>query len=207
MTPLTKLPAPIALGIVATLLTLAPVAKADTVQLANGDVLRGKVVSLNDKQLVFHSDSFGDIKIERSKVDLIGLGDKPLPNAKTAAPAPAAAPKGGIGSLLGGASPLLGTGSAQNLGPGIDQLLGAGGVGDLQKNVDNAKRGLQDLKKDLGSGPEGQAIDAYINLLNQFGAIGALAGQSPSPTPPPVQRPKQPESVKKPKAEPTKPVK
>lgn len=74
--------------------------------------------------------------------------------------------------------------AAQNLGPGIDQLLGAGGVGDLQKNVDNAKRGLQDLKKDLGSGPEGEAIDAYINLLNQFGAIGALAGQQPHPEPP-----------------------
>jgi len=209
MKPPIKLHATILAGIAATFLTSAA-AQADTVQLANGDVLRGKVVSLNDKQLVFHSDSFGDIKIERAKVDLIELGNKPLPNAKAAATlaAPPAASAGGIGSLLGGASPLLGTGGGQSLGSGVEQLLGAGGVGDLQKNVDNAKRGLQDLKKDLGSGPEGQAIDAYINLLNQFGAIGALAGQSPNPTPPtPVQRPKQPESVKKPKAEPTKPVK
>jgi hypothetical protein len=196
-------------GIAATLFASASAANADTVQLANGDVLRGKVVSLNDKQLVFHSDSFGDIKIERAKVDLIALGNKPLPTGKAAAvsAAPPAASAGGIGSLLGGASPLLGTGGGQNLGSGVEQLLGAGGVGDLQKNVDNAKRGLQDLKKDMGSGPEGQAIDAYINLLNQFGAIGALAGQSPSPAPPPVQRPKQPESVKKTKADPNKPVK
>src|ERR1700722_15732869 len=137
-------------GIAATLLAFAPAAKADTVQLANGDVLRGKVLSLNDKQLVFHSDSFGDIKIERAKVDLIALGNKPLPNAKaaTASAAPPAASAGGIGSLLGGASPLLGTGGGQSLGPGVEQLLGAGGVGDLQKNVDNARRGLQDLKKD-----------------------------------------------------------
>jgi hypothetical protein len=207
MKPCIKLHAPILAGIVGTLLAFAPAVKADTVQLANGDVLRGKVVSLNDKQLVFHSDSFGDIKIERAKIDLIALGNKPLPTAKAAAAAPAA-PKSGIGSLLGGASPLLGTGGGQSLGPGVEQLLGAGGVGDLQKNVDNARRGLQDLKKDLGSGPEGQAIDAYINLLNQFGAIGALAGQSPNPTPPtPVQRPKQPESVKKPKADTNKPAK
>jgi hypothetical protein len=207
MKPPAAIRAAILAGIAATLLASASAVNADTVQLANGDVLKGKVVSLSDKQLIFYSDSFGEIKIERAKVDLIALGNKPLPNTKAAAasPAPTAASSGGIGSLLGGASPLLGTGGAQSLGPGVDQLLGAGGVGDLQKNVDHAKRGLQDLKKDLGSGPEGEAIDAYINLLNQFGAIGALAGQSPHPTPPPpVQRPKAPESVKKPTNKPAK---
>jgi hypothetical protein len=210
-------------GIAATLVAFGQHAKADTVQLANGDILRGKVVSLNDKQLVFHSDSFGEIKIERSKVGLIALGTTPLPSVKLSAmtppnekpsSAPPTTSKGGIGSLLGGASPLLGGGSlgrggAESLGPGIDQLLGAGGVGDLQKNVDNAKRGLQDLKKDFGNGPEGQAIDAYINLLNQFGAIGALAGQSthPTPPPPPAQHVKPPENVKKPKADANKAAK
>jgi hypothetical protein len=195
-------------GIAATLAAWGQTARADTVQLANGDILRGKVVSLSEKQLVFRSDSFGEIKIERSKVDLIGLGSTPLPSGKPAAATPAA-PKTGIGSLLGGASPLLGSGGAQSLSPGIDQLLGAGGVGDLQKNVDNAKRGLRDLKKDLGNGPEGEAIDAYINLLNQFGAIGALAGQQPHPEPPraAAQRPKPAESAKHPKIEANKPAK
>lgn len=208
-----KLHAALIAGIAATLVAFGHHVQADTVRLANGDILRGKVVSLNDKQLIFHSDNFGDIKIERSKVDLIALGSTPLPSIKPAAASspstkPPAAPKSGIGSLLGGASPLLGTSSGgQGLGTGIDQLLGAGGVGDLQKNVDNAKRGLQDLKKDLGNGPEGQAIDAYINFLNQFGAIGALAGQSahPSPPPPPAQHPKP--AVKKPKADASKPAK
>jgi hypothetical protein len=205
-------------GIAAILAAFGHHAKADTLQLANGDILRGKVVSLDDKQLVFHSDSFGEIKIERSKVGLIALGATPLPSIKLGtmpspggkpATAPPATSKSGIGSLLGGASPLLGSGGAESLGPGIDQLLGAGGVGDLQKNVDNAKRGLQDLKKDFGNGPEGQAIDAYINLLNQFGAIGALAGQPthPSPPPPPAQHLKPPETVKKPKADANKPAK
>jgi hypothetical protein len=205
-------------GFAATLIAFGQHARADTVQLANGDILRGKVVSLNDKQLVFHSDSFGEIKIERSKVDLIALGTTPLPSSKLGtmslpgakpAVAPPATSKSGIGSLLGGASPLLGGSGAESLGPGIDQLLGAGGVGDLQKNVDNAKRGLQDLKKDFGNGPEGQAIDAYINLLNQFGAIGALAGQPthPSPPPPPAQHVKPQETVKKPKADASKSAK
>ncbi len=174
-------------------------ARGDTIQLANGDVLRGKVVSLNEKELVFHSESFGTIKIERTKIDLIALGSKGLPSVHQAAnPAPAASAGGG--SLLGSLAPLLGTPTAQkNLGPMVDQLLGAGGVGDLQKNVDKARRGLQDLKKDLGSGPESQALDAYINLLNQFAPLSAAAGQqlhpaAPRPSP---QKPKSPSTDKK----------
>jgi hypothetical protein len=182
----------------ATLIGAGLPAKGDTVQLANGDVLRGKVVSLNDAQLVFRSESFGEIKIERSKVDLIALGTKGLPTAR---PAPVATPNAGVGSFLGGVSPLLGSSMGQkNPDPAVEQLLGAGGVGDLQKNVDNARRGLQDLKKDLGPGPEGQAIDAYINLLNQFGSLSALAGQQnqPATRQPSVPRPKSTDSLKKP---------
>jgi hypothetical protein len=177
------------------LLGTVGLARADTIQLANGDVLRGKVVSLNEKELVFHSDSFGAIKIERAKVHLIALGSKGLPAAhQTAAAAPAAR----AGSLLGGVAPLLGTPTAQkNLAPMVEQLLGAGGVGDLQKNVDNARRGLQDLKKDLGSGPESQALDAYINILNQFAPLSAAAGQATRPNPP---RP-APQKAKSPNAE------
>ena len=90
-------------------------------------------------------------------------------------------------------------------------MLGAGGVGDLQKNVDTARRGLQDLKKDLGSGPESQALDAYINLLNQFGPIAAAAGQgSPQKQPPPrrVEPPRtRPAAPPKPAPPATKPAK
>jgi len=173
--------------------------RGDTIQLANGDVLRGKVVSLNEKELVFQSDSFGSIKLERAKVDLIALGSKGLPSAHQAAnPAPAASAGGG--SLLGSVAPLLGTPTAQkNLGPMVDQLLGAGGVGDLQKNVDSARRGLQDLKKDFGSGPESQALDAYINILNQFAPLSAAAGQPTHPAAPQTspQKPKSPHADKK----------
>jgi hypothetical protein len=187
------------------LIGLAPQAKGDTVQLVNGDVLRGKVVSLNDTQLVFRSESFGEIKVERSKVDLIALGTKGLPSARQASAPSASAPSAnaGVGSLLNGVSPILGNHAGQkNLDPMVEQLLGAGGVGDLQKNVDTARRGLQDLKKDMGSGPEGQAIDAYINMLNQFGALSSLAGQQagPSTPKPPVPRVNTPDAVKKPPA-------
>lgn len=184
-----------------------PQARGDTVQLVNGDVLRGKVVALNEQQLVFRSETFGELKIERAKVDLIALGTKGLPATRQAA-APAAPDSKGVGSLLGGVAPLLGTSTAQkSLGPMVEQLLGAGGVGDLQKNVDTARRGLQDLKKDLGSGPESQALDAYINLLNQFGPLSAAAGQLSRPTPPaaPVPRAKAPADAKRPATGPKTP--
>lgn len=192
----------------ASLIVMRGQARGDSVQLVNGDVLRGKVVSLSQSQLVFHSETFGEIKIDRAKVDLIGLGAKPLPTARPVA-APAAAASQGLGSLLGGVSPLLGTpGGQKNLDPMVEQLLGAGGVGDLQKNVDNARRGLQDLKKDLGSGPESQALDAYINLLNQFGTLSAAAGLQSSPSPhPPTPHAGPHDTAKKPDAVHTKPAK
>jgi hypothetical protein len=144
-------------------------AKADTIQLLNGDSIRGKVVSLDQKQLVFRSQSFGELKIGREKIDLIVLGDKPLPSAPAAAAVSKSAPASGAGagSLLNQVAPLLSTPAAQQqLGPMVEQLLGAGGLGDLQKNVETARRGLTDLKKDFGNGPESQALDAYINLFN-----------------------------------------
>ena len=144
-------------------------AKADTIQLLNGDSIRGKVVSLDQKQLVFRSQSFGELKIGREKIDLIVLGDKPLPSAPAAAAVSKSAPASGAGagSLLNQVAPSLSTPAAQQqLGPMVEQLLGAGGLGDLQKNVETARRGLTDLKKDFGNGPESQALDAYINLFN-----------------------------------------
>jgi hypothetical protein len=173
-------------------------ATADTVQLVNGDALHGKVVSLNETQLVFRSESFGELKIERAKVDLIALGNKPLPSARQVAePAPASS---GNGSLFGQVAPILQSPTAQQtLGPMVEQLLGAGGVGDLQKNVDTARKGLQDLKKDFGNGPESQALDAYINVLNLFGALSPSPPQrSRAVTPPPAKPLPSPPAVKPP---------
>ena len=69
-----KLRAALISGIAITLVAIGHYAHADTVQLANGDILRGKVVSLNDKQLLFHSDSFGDINGETAElIRFLGL--------------------------------------------------------------------------------------------------------------------------------------
>jgi hypothetical protein len=103
------------------------------------------------------------------------------------------------GSLLGQVAPLLQTPAAhQQLGPMVEQPLGAGCLGDLQKNVDTARRGLKDLKEDFGKGPESDALDAYINLFNLFSPSGSATGtQIPpntihAPGPPATPTPKSP---------------
>jgi hypothetical protein len=160
-------------------------AKSDTVQLVNGDAIRGKVVRLDEKQLVFRSETFGELTIARDKIELIALGNKPLPSAHQAAAAPPAS--AGTGGLIGQIAPLLQTPAAQQqLDPMVEQLLKAGGLGDLQKNVNNARKGLQDLKKDFGPGPESQVLDSYINLFN------LLSPSSPGPAPAPsAQKPEK----------------
>jgi hypothetical protein len=156
--------------------------KADTVQLVNGDAIRGKVVLLDDKQLVFRSESFGELKITRDKIEMILLGNKSLPSVRQATATTSGS--AGAGNVIGQIAPLLQTPAAQQqLNPMIEQLLGAGGVGDLQKNVNNARQGLQDLKKDFGPGPESQVLDSYINLFNLISPSGSPASAPQQKTP------------------------
>jgi hypothetical protein len=184
-------------------LSIGTVVKADTIQLINGDRLQGKVASLDDKQLVFRSTSFGEMKIDRTKIDLIAVGDKGLPEARQSTGTHPTAAGPGTGQSLGQIAPLLQSPAVQRqVGPMIDQLLGAGGIGEMQKNVDNARRGLQDLKKDLGEGPESKALDAYLNIFNLFNQLSppsAAPGQQKPPAAPHPARPpgKLPDSSKK----------
>ncbi|HET6324062.1 MAG TPA: hypothetical protein VFG04_05135 [Planctomycetaceae bacterium] len=171
-------------------------ARADSVQLVNGDSIRGKVVRMDEKHLVFRSDSFGELTIGRDKIDLIAIGDKPLPNNRHSATATNGTPAA-AGSLMGQVAPLLQTPAAQQqLGPMVENLLGAGGLGDLQKNVANARQGLQDLKKDFGQGPESQVLDSYINLFNLVSpSVPAANAQKPRNTP----RPSAPKATSPPR--------
>src|SRR5687768_9163868 len=51
---------------------------ADTIEMTNGDVLNGQVISLDGKELVLKSELLGELKLAREKVSAIHLGDKPV---------------------------------------------------------------------------------------------------------------------------------
>jgi hypothetical protein len=78
----------VSLGLAATL------ARADTLHMPNGEQLEGAVVSESADTIVFHSNSFGEIRVTRVSGLRLDRGATPLPSVATATvnPAPAATP-------------------------------------------------------------------------------------------------------------------
>jgi hypothetical protein len=188
---------PLAFGLLG-FLTFASVSLGDTVQLANGDLVSGQVVSLDAKTLVLKSELLGDVKIDRTKIAAILLGDRPAPSARpgpartspaaqSTAPAPAqgaAAPKtvdeilkqiqgSGINPKmtkgLEGEFPLLATPEVRQY---FDKTLGGLVSGDL--SVSDLRQQAIDVRnqvKDLEKelGPEAtQALSGYMSILDKF---------------------------------------
>ncbi len=67
---------------------------ADVIQLENGDTLRGKIVSLDDKEVQLQSDVLGKLSIPRSKVTAIVFSDLKPSEAKPMGEGEAAEAKG-----------------------------------------------------------------------------------------------------------------
>jgi hypothetical protein len=160
---------------------LASGLRADTVQLANGDLLSGEVLSLDAKQLKIKSQVLGEITIPRAKVQAITLGDAPArpsaadtrPTLQGAGAKPPAAGSLSIEDLL----KQLGAGGAAGGTPGASEdllkQLQSGGVspGDLDK-----------LKKQfpLLASPE---VQGYVNktlggLIDGSLSIGDIRNQA-----------------------------
>jgi hypothetical protein len=172
------------------LLFIGSALRADTIQLVNGDRLKGKVASLNDKELVLKSESFGELKIPRDKIDLISLGDKGLPDfTKPATVKPQVVPQSSAQTdeTLGDPNNLgqyLQDPSVQSqLGPMVEQLLGPKADRNTQQRIDEARRGMKELRKDLGKSPEGDALDSYIRFFEQIAPLArGLQDAQPRPS-------------------------
>lgn len=136
--------------------------RADTIELVNGDMLNGKVVSLDTKQLQLVSDIHGKLSIAREKVAAIALGERKLnaakpivtgaaPTALNAADNPAAAIKpaaaGSVADILkqlqtGG----VGAGQLGELEQAFPQLKEA----EAKKYFDKTVAGLTDGSINVG---------------------------------------------------------
>jgi hypothetical protein len=182
-------------AILVTVLVLSALpAAADSVQLANGDVLNGRVLGLDDKQLRLESDTLGQVNIPRAKVASITLGDR-KPAAATTAPKSGAAqmnltPEGVLKQLQAGGLNPKDIGDIQKMFPLLatpeasayfnDTLKGLLGgtlsVGDIRKQAIHARDELKKATKGLG--PEVEAsVAPYLQILEKF--IGETQSSKP----------------------------
>jgi hypothetical protein len=75
----------------------------------------------------------------------------------------------------------------------LKELLGPNAERNSQQSIEKAQRGLEDLRKDFGDGPEGKALDAYIRFFEQLSPARGAASQNRAPADDAPSRPTTPE--------------
>lgn len=173
---------------------LATSALADSIELINGDVLHGQVLSLDATELKLKSESLGELKLPRAKIAAIQLGDKkpapapavksdeaPAKPAATAKPAPGTPEdairqlqQGGLDSgtmkLIEQALPVFGASpeAKQYFSDRVEGLIsGDIDIGAIRKDAQQVVDELEGLKQDLGP-QTGPALDPYLGILKRF---------------------------------------
>jgi len=158
-------------------------AAADSVQLANGDILSGRVLGLDDKQLRLESETLGQVNIPRGKIMSITLGNhKPVAPASASRPsAPTLSPEEVLKQLkttgvnpkdlndLHKMLPLLASPEASKyFDDTVKGLLGGKtSIGDIRKEAMRARDELKKATKGLGPDVEA-GIAPYLNILESF---------------------------------------
>ncbi|MBI4324501.1 MAG: hypothetical protein HY674_04485 [Chloroflexi bacterium] len=158
-------------------------AKADQVEMENGDRYVGKVLLVDDKEVRLQSEIHGPMRLPRAKVVLISFREKAAA-AKAAPPQPSAGkpvtaealPQNPINGLdpkllkqveqeiLGGAGPEANS-MFTDLMKGY--MSGAITVEDIQARARTSLTELKSLKNDLGE-EVGPLLDGYIAILEKF---------------------------------------
>jgi hypothetical protein len=200
------------LGIAITLLAVAPVwARADQVEMQNGDRYVGSVLSLSADTLVLQNEVLGTVQLPRGKVAHIRLGSGPLagapalpssstpkarpPSASVAGPAagtnsPLAFPElSGHTNLIRQIQKQFLAGAGPEANQKFDELLsglmsGKLTVDDLRAQAQSAADQLRAMKRDGGQDP-GFATDTYLTILDQFLKETAPSGSATNAMVPP----------------------
>jgi len=174
------------------LIISAWIARADQIEMQNGDRYSGVVVSMTPDAVVLKSEILGQINLPRGKISTIALGPASNPGHPVAStnkpPAPAAASS--AFSQLGANTNVIKQIRDKFLadaGPEangkFDELLtglmtGKLDMNDLRAQAKAAADQVRSMKKDAG--PEASdTLDVYLQVLDGF-----LAESEPAATPP-----------------------
>ncbi|HEX4646775.1 MAG TPA: hypothetical protein VH598_14320 [Verrucomicrobiae bacterium] len=190
-------------------------ARADVLELTNGDHYTGTIISVTRTNVEFKSEIQGLLKLPRDKVAVMTLHNSsvPKPGAAISQPAPPAP------TLIqtNTPSPVTGQGNAmleqmrrQGVDPKIvsqvqEQILGKSSpeatqkfnellsgymtgkisVDDIRSQARNAVQDIQNAKKELGAGEAGEMLDGYLAILQQFLRESDPPTSSPASVSPP----------------------
>jgi hypothetical protein len=175
-------------------LVVASSIRAEEVRLKNGDVVLGKVKSLDDTTLILASENFGELKIARERIAVIRFAAMPLSGFDdTGLTAPKAAPikpseKAALPNVeddLAGqlkkldptymkaieqAFPLLNSSpeAKKYFTDRVEGLMsGKINIEEVRKDAKKVVTELEDLKAELGD-ETGAALDGYLGILKKF---------------------------------------
>ena len=181
------LPAALVLG-------AAIIAQADQITMQNGDILSGKVLTMNTNLLVLQNDNLGIVTLPRAKVSNITfgtvMGKAAMPVVSVtnamAAPQPDVAQTNSMSDLqamfrgIRGQSNMVQQVEAQVLGSSaspeavnkFNELLDGLSTGkidmsELRAQAQSAASQLQEYKKQMGP-DAGEEVDGYLAILNNF---------------------------------------
>ena len=192
-------------------------ARADQIEMQNGDRYNGKVVAMTNSTLLLQSEILGTITVPREKVSQINLGEavratsaKPInPRTGSVQNKPLLP---GAGRAIGGTnSPQAkATADEKNLMAQVQEqfLAGAGpeatskyqemvngflsgqlSVGDIRSQAKSAADQLRAARKDLGE-DAGLALDGYLAILDSFLKETGSSADAPKPSATPAPRSK-----------------
>jgi hypothetical protein len=174
------------------LMISAWIARADQIEMQNGDRYSGVVVSMTPDTVMLKSEILGQIKLPRGKISTIALGPASKPGHPVAptnnplAPAAASSAFSQLGAntnvikqirdkFLADAGPEA-NGKFDELLTGL--MTGKLDMNDLRAQAKTAADQVRSMKKDAG--PEAsETLDVYLQVLDGF-----LAESEPAATPP-----------------------
>jgi hypothetical protein len=168
----------------------AGAARADQVEMKNGDRYAGQVVSVTTNNVVLHSEVLGTVQLPRGQVATIALGAGSATNSIRSALPAAVAPPAPVAATatassvpdfrqLANSQKLIQQVQAQFLSDAdpaatakFNELLAGlmGGklnVDDIRAQAKSAADQLREAKKELGS-DAGWSIDGYLAILDHF---------------------------------------
>ena len=154
---------------------------ADQVEMLNGDRYVGRVLTVNTNEITLQSEVLGTVKLPRSKVSRVTMGDAPA--VAVAAPKPLISSNAPLPALpqthnaaesnivkqvqlqyLAGASPEANA-KFNQLAGGL--LTGKLTVDDIRVEAQSAADQLRKFKAELGE-DGGEEIDSYLAILDNF---------------------------------------